>query len=267
MRTLEQMRESQQHWANRYQSQPAPVSDYTRAYAQHINQARVGDGNAFADVMHRLEKRTMPTVPPSRSCPLTYDEAKFMFWQTGQALAGRQGRQFVVDDDNRAVIRNLVGYLVGDTTHTELNLSQGLYLYGPNGTGKTLLLAIYRLLCEVIPLIDQRFRIVPAKQIALEVEQAKNSASLRPYLTGPICFDDLGEEPRTVRLYSNTVAIMETILSERTRQYVETGLITHATSNLLPEDLEAHYGTRIADRCRQLFNFVQVGTGDTPSRR
>ena len=266
MRTLEQMREAQQHWANRYQSQPVPVSDFTRAYAQRINQPRLGEGNAFADIMHRLQKRTGPVVQ-AQPCPLTYEEAKFMFWQTSQALAGRQSRPFVVDDDNRAVIRNLIGYLVGDTAHTELNLSQGLYLYGPNGTGKTLLLAIYRLLCEVIPLSRQQFRIVPAKQIALEVEQAKNSTALRPYLTGPICFDDLGEEPRTVRLYSNTVAIMETILSERTRQYVETGLITHATSNLLPEDLEAHYGTRIADRCRQLFNFVQVGTEDTPSRR
>lgn len=264
-RSLEEMRESQQRWLTRYYK-PTSISRPNAEYVQRMNQTRVGKQLSFADVLERVHSRVALPVPPP-VYPFSYMEVEQLFMTIAGDLCRQYNKPFVVDEHNAYALRNIIGYVAGDTAQTVLCLNRGLYLYGPTGVGKTMMMKMIRMLTEITPVHSNKLRIIPTAQLTDEVEQAKSSTALRPYFTGNICLDDLGEEPRSIPLYGQAYHVIHSLLAERDRRFVDSGLITHATSNLLPEELEARYGSRIADRCRQLFNFVQLGTDDTPSRR
>lgn len=260
------MQQSHQRWLTRYHK---PVSPHlpNPDYAQRVSQSQTGVYLSFADVLQRVRNRVMLPAPPSVVCPFSFAEVEQLFMTIAEELCRQQNKSFVVDKHNAYALQNIIGYVAGDSSQTVLCLNQGLYLYGPTGAGKSLTMKLLRALFEVMPTNKLRLRIIPTAQLTDEVKQAKSSTALRTYFAGSLCLDDLGEEPRSTPLYGQAYHVVHSLLAERDRRFADSGLITHATSNLLPEELEIRYGSRIADRCWQLFNFGQLGTENTPSRR
>jgi hypothetical protein len=111
------------------------------------------------------------------------------------------------------------------------------------------------------------FGLMATRRIVQQVEEAKSFLLLSKYSTDGFCFDDVGEEPKTTKIYGQEESVMGSVFTSRYMNYVHRGQLTHATSNLLPNELEDFYGSRVADRCRQLFNFVPLGNDKSVSRR
>ncbi|MFN8348774.1 MAG: hypothetical protein U0X91_27490 [Spirosomataceae bacterium] len=236
-----------------------------RAYALRVNQTLLGHGDTLQDVLERIRQQTPPFAAQNNRPLIDFATAKEIFRFTAERLCERQGKHFVIDEENRWVLQNLVAYFIGDPTHCAFSLQKGIYLYGPVGVGKTFIFQAFRLFCQAVH--QPSFTITPTRQIVREVEKAKSLAGVEKYGGGVVCFDDVGEEPGTTKLYRQEESVMGMVLAQRYENYLAQGLLTHATSNLLPCELEAQYGSRIADRCRQLFNFVPLGDDRSRSRR
>jgi chromosomal replication initiation ATPase DnaA len=243
----------------------APNEDALRAYAARLQDAPLGKGDSLQDALERIRQKTSPFSAQNHAQTIDYASAKQLFHFTAQRLCERQGKRFVIDDENRWVLQNLVAYLIGDQTNCAFSLHKGIYLYGPVGVGKTFVFQTLRVFCQAVPL--PTFTVVPTRQIVQEVEKAKSFTETEKYHGGMVCFDDLGDEPLPTKIYQREENVMALILSQRYEAYLSKGQLTHVTSNLLPSELESHYGSRIADRCRQLFNFVPLGNKGSVSRR
>lgn len=236
-----------------------------RDYAQRLNQTRLGEGNTLPDVLERIRQKT--PVFPLTDIPkmIDYTTAKEIFKYTAQRLCERHGRHFVIDEENRPVLQNLVAYFIGEQAHCSFSIHKGIYLYGPVGVGKTFIFQALRLFCQAIPL--PAFTLVSTRQIVQELEKTKSFAGIEKYQGGTVCFDDLGDESATTKIYHQEESVMTAILTQRYEAYLSRGQLTHITTNLLPTELESRYGSRIADRCRQLFHFVPLGDDKSRSRR
>ncbi len=239
--------------------------DNLRAYSQLLNQPRLGDGQSPQDIIERIQQKTKPFAMYLNVPQLDYPTAKEIFRFTAESICKRHLKRFVIDEENRAVLQNLVAYFMQDQTNTTLSIQKGIYLYGPLGVGKTFIFQAFQLFCQAIPLPS--FSIVPTQNIVHEIEKNKSFAILEKHKGGIVCFDDLGQEPKAVKIYHREESVMATVLSQRYETYISQGQLTHITSNLLPSELESCYGSRIADRCRQLFNFVPLGNDKSKSRR
>ena len=82
----------------------------------------------------------------------------------------------------------------------------------------------------------------------MAISSAKSLSPLYAAQKGVWLFDDLGEEKSEVVLYKDAENPMDNLLSARYEAYINSGLLTHFTSNKQPDDIEHIYGTRIADR-------------------
>lgn len=213
----------------------------------------------------------MTTSTPNKTrtiqSPYDYAAALDMVTATGQSL---YGPRFSIADEDRPVILKLLSWFLMDEAiaeHEGLDLHKGLLLSGPVGCGKTAIMNIMRRICDP----QRAFLLRPCPQIALEfaaegydVIHRYTSRSFNLYTHQPrtVCFDDLGFEAN-VAWYGTVCNSMAEILLLRYDQFMEQGMITHATTNLNSAGLEERYGNRIRSRMRQMFNLVafpQTGT-------
>lgn len=176
---------------------------------------------------------------------------------------------FLITPDNKEVIKKLVRYFCGQPG--ELDLDKGVMLQGPCGTGKTELMKCLQLWVDNTP---RRFRIADCRDIQKEaikngfealVKYTKNSYNFKNNAhhrdNGSItyCFDDFGAE-NISKFYGNEVNVMLELIQDRYREFEDTGMKTHGTTNLRDGDLiEEKYDKRVRDRLRQMFNFVELG--------
>lgn len=143
----------------------------------------------------------------------------------------------------------------------QIDFKKGLLLTGAIGTGKTTAMKVFSKIF--------RFGIVSTRYIIREFNiegmpvlnnYGRNSFTMQgaPLEKNPItiCFDDLGMEETNSQLYGNKANVIGEILLDRYDCFIDTGMITHATTNLLMKDLENIYGDRIRDRMREMMNLI-----------
>lgn len=184
------------------------------------------------------------------------------------------GTRFIVDDHNRIILELIAAYFTGDPLAEEsgLSLQKGLLLQGNVGCGKTTIIKLFRKnpLCS--------FHVISCRQIASQFSE-QGYSGLEPYFEKAVitadnpfrqeafgfCFDDLGTETQKSN-FGNKSNTMEEIILNRYDRLTELASMTHMTTNLSTEEIEAYYGPRVRSRMREMFNLITFDT-ETPDRR
>lgn len=163
------------------------------------------------------------------------------------------------------VYKQLIMYFHGDPDFNG-DLTKGLLLMGPTGTGKTLAMQIM----QVYRRIDNtkfimKGRVYQMNYDIIDVNQMVNyfldsafdgiDIYCRRYV---ICIDDIGTEIDKVKHYGNTLDVVSHVLSER----YAGGLLTFGTTNFPVKILEDKYDDRIMSRMYALFNFITLKCDD-----
>lgn len=198
------------------------------------------------------------------------------------------GKQFVVDDDNRRVASLLCQYFAcdkefekeQDITGTAYSLDKGLCLMGNVGLGKTYMMGFFHF-NQNASYVMANCRKIESKWVDQMSNKEKPPKNVIDHYSGEIdatenpfghpvlgvCFDDLGTETHPSKSYGETKNVLAEILMNRYENKLP-HKFTHITTNLSAHEigLDTHYGTRIKDRFREMFNLIQFGN-DAKSRR
>lgn len=165
---------------------------------------------------------------------------------------------FCVTDDNRAVIADIFNWCL--MLPGKYDPHKGLCLLGNVGTGKTTLLRIVKAFGRLVrPMEDgfpYSFRISNASEVC--AAYAKDGyEGVQTYIDSDRqAFDELGAETIPTGHYGTSENVMQYLLQRRyDRRFTA---FTHVTTNLTTGQLRAAYGDRVYDRCRELFNFVEL---------
>ena len=174
------------------------------------------------------------------------------------------GQHFNLDPADDKVLLMLCAYFLQDhqlCKKLEIDPKKGLLLSGPVGCGKTSLMKLFTFLSP-----KQPYLVVPARKIALDFP-LEGFAVLEKYGNHKsYCLDDLGIEPITRYFGTECNTIAEVLLS-RYDLFVETGLKTHATTNLNAKELEDRYGNRVRSRMRAMFNLIAFSASGNDKRK
>ena len=221
----------------------------------------------FAKAMENV-KRNMLYRGIERSTTLQdYNEDDLRTFMRG--IGQRYAEDFTIDADNCDVYENVRKWadarpfkcqdpfitsnvIPGDP-------KKGLYICGPTGSGKSLLLSVVRAyltaLYAKIRIGDQVENLTWESRRADEicVEYAK-SGDLGQFLTaGVLCIQDIGSEQKETLFMGNRVEVIRTILEYRGDR---TNLMTILTSNDRISD--GVYGPRVQSRLCEMCNYFEL---------
>lgn len=187
---------------------------------------------------------------------MDYTEARRLFWRViTRMVNGRHVDIFVVDQHNVKVIPDLVRYMIMDPDST-LPLHKGILLFGPIGTGKTLLMNALKTFADAASISYRQFAMTRAIDVANRMRT--NIEAMYAFEKGDFCFDDIGQEPTHITHFGDKIPVMEMLLAARYDSFTVGKNITHMTSNLHPNEIEARYGSRVFDRIKEMFTPVYL---------
>lgn len=170
-------------------------------------------------------------------------------------------------EDHRDVLNDIYRWCI--KVKGNLDPNKGLWLFGNIGTGKSTLLAIIKEFCkeyrgqyyslEYKSYKPYTYRITNVIDVC-GAYQRDGYNGIDTYVNGQCqAFDEIGSESIPTGHFGTAENVMQYILQRRYDHYKSADTyITHATSNLSPEQIIERYGERIYDRCREMFNFVPM---------
>lgn len=187
-----------------------------------------------------------------------------------EILPGR----FKIDSDNSYVYENVrkwvdgqIGFECLDPTTTILtkgSIYKGIYIAGPTGTGKTLLLNV---MCRYAKGLYLKIRLdgregnlawetYRSDEICMDVVK---TGDIDRYVRIPVlCINDVGSEPRESLYMGNRVEVMRTILERRGDNHDR--CLTLITSNFRMDGLP--YGSRVESRLYEMCNYFELKGND-----
>lgn len=250
---LESMRESEQNYKNRYKNS-VQKTDAEKQYWQNLNKTKpIENASSFEDILKNIGSITISSKK-ERVQLTDFETSMKVFRLIADKLTGPK-REYVINQFNKEIIENSVKWLIADPS-CEWELDKGIGLIGFYGTGKSYLFKILEILSQSFRNNEIKFGIKDCPTILREA--AEDNKSIKKYFTGTFCFDDLGSEETVIKNYGNTVGVLSEIFFEREKRHESVGLITHFTSNLIEEELEEKYGSRIFDRLQKMTTLVVV---------
>ncbi len=210
-------------------------------------------GDVSEIVAREKEKMRLRRLP----LPLSYSDFKELFRLFGTVcLQNRnQNQNFIIDNDNEAMIEHLYLYATGGLAF-DGDLSKGIMLQGKYGCGKTLILETYSLLHNhIVRKFSLNYPLFTfIKSIELQEQIIKQSPSI--FAKRPLIIDEFGRESKMVMDYGNVSRPISELLSLRS----DVGTVTHGTTNFTLATLSSDefYGGMIGDRFKVMFNFITL---------
>lgn len=164
--------------------------------------------------------------------------------------------EFIVDDRNRDVIRDLFAWCM--ILPGCYNPRKGLWICGSIGTGKSTMLLIIKEFCKLVrPHQDgwpYSYKIIRATELCKEFAQ-RGYEGLDQYVeSNRLAIDEVGAENLSVNHYAMNENVIQYMLQHRYDRRHQA--FTHVTTNMTEDNIRQRYGDRIYDRCRELFNIV-----------
>jgi len=170
---------------------------------------------------------------------------------------------YQIDDANKNIINLLCIYFSKDDELMMRNFPQystrkGLLIAGNCGTGKTMLLNLFKHVVK--NLSSQAFRMTSTNAVVREYDES-GSQALKTYLKHRWMFDDFGSE-NMGKHYGKDEEVFKTIIEERYNLFLNTGEPTYLTTNLTISQIKKRYGDRVASRINEMFNVILMGGHD-----
>jgi len=253
-KTLEQLKK-EQRGAKEKRAARKTITEIPKEYSDRVFKNE--EPTSSEVILRRIDHLTARPQKQFENT-ISFDDARQYVWEICKRKSELQNRKFEVDDSNRALIQNLIKYFIGDQ-NCEWDLNKGLMFLGDVGLGKTYLMSVMKTFADAAKIDFRKFKFKVCADIVDEVEE-KGTKEMQKYYRDDvdICFDDLGQEPTTTQRYGNVTSVMERILTKRYNNFVNGKCITHVTTNLLPAEIEEIYGTRLSDRCNEMFTKILI---------
>ena len=185
------------------------------------------------------------------------------------------GGSFVIDKFNTESIMNLIRYFNDDkeVENYGISLCKGIIIAGKIGSGKTDLLQVFSQYCK-IRRRSKFFIIVSVEEITDNFSKngqkgidrymknhVVNNYSVEQSKPRIYCIDDLGLEKKELMYFGEKEDVIGKILYERYNLF-KMGILTHATTNLAPDELYQRYNNRIYSRIKEMFNWIVLEGND-----
>lgn len=165
------------------------------------------------------------------------------------------------------ILNSIFGWVWREDQFNVLNLDydKGLYFYGTLGRGKsTTLRALQVYMNDIYNRMlwkyDGDYRMGMRWKVASELANVY-AADGQPGLTYyydcevNLCIDEVGREPNPASNYGTKLDVVQFLLQMRYDNRRTT--VTHLTTNLSIQQMTRLYGEYVADRCIELFNFIE----------
>ncbi len=170
---------------------------------------------------------------------------------------------YKVRNDQKRLINDIFNWCI--MADGQYDPEKGLWLWGDIGIGKTTMLKIIRAFChDVRPSFDDgsgyampySFRITNAVEVCSVFSQ-QGYAGIETYINSTRqAFDELGSESSPIAYFGTVENVFQYILQRRyDNRFIG---FTHVTTNMTVEEIQKRYGARIYDRCKEMFNFVEM---------
>lgn len=207
--------------------------------------------------------------------PNNYSSNKFQFEKCLEFLhkAGQSefGNHFQINEADHETIFKILAYFYEDDKlckHYKISKRKGLLLTGPIGCGKTTLMMLFRHFLHTV----HKYPVKSTREISYEfldhgfsIINKYSKAHFQRYqdqmVPRTICLDDLGLES-TIKHFGNETNTIAEILLNRYSLFTTREMITQATSNLNPNELENLYCNRLRSRMREMFNLIPFQSTD-----
>lgn len=172
--------------------------------------------------------------------------------------------KFDIRKANRDILNTIFAWVWRKDSMNALmvDFDKGFFLYGDLGRGKTMTMQAMRLymnsVCRRYKTEDYRLKawMKSASELA-NIYAADGQPALIKY-TGEdvnLVIDEFGREPIPANSYGTKMNVLQFILQLRYDN--RRNSVTHITTNLHPDNLEPLYGDYVADRCKEMFNFIE----------
>jgi len=146
------------------------------------------------------------------------------------------------------------------------DINKGLLINGKVGCGKTMTMDICQSIFHGFTIIESRHIIRDYLTLGADVINIYGRNFYKKDSRGnniwsepkTLCIDDLGLEEVDQKFYGNKSNVIAELLLDRYREFVKSGMITHATTNIGAAQIEELYGIRGRDRMKEMFNLVTL---------
>lgn len=239
---------------NRKPKEPAPLTPAQEAtITAYYNKVRYMDKQTIINERYNFDTNLMQL-----------GKAKKEVWGIMQDMLAERGLKFVLDAYNKQALDNLTRYFIRDTSFDGV-LNKGVCLFGDVGRGKTFIMEVFSQFTMLNDL-PTAFLITDMKTVSREA-QAVGMPSVPQYTQGVRSYDDVGFEEKAAH-FGNKICVFTELINIAYNKYCKSGKLCHVTTNLALTDtfglgtFLTHYGPRVADRCKEMFNFIYLG-GDS----
>ena len=168
---------------------------------------------------------------------------------------------------DRNILNSLFAWVwkLDEYNKLKLDYNKGFCFYGDLGLGKSMTLQALRQyrngLVSRYESKKEDFRMkgtwLKAASELANIFSVDGQPALIKYTTDEInlIIDELGREPRPAKYFGTELNVIQFVLQLRYDH--RRNSVTHITTNLKLDDIAQKYGVYIADRCLEMFNFIE----------